>query len=118
MRAQDEGSWDRCVREHRGGSKGSRGAPENGDLRGRRGCGWLYRVPDAVVIVVVGIIVVVASSTTSLQRFAANVTPLRLFQQDTHVYIPKALLRGIYIIRSRLNSNIMNHARPVSGARV
>lgn len=49
-----------------------------------------------------------ASSTTSLQQFAANVTPLRLFQQDTHVY--KALLRGIYIIRSRLKSNIMNHA--------
>lgn len=40
--------------------------------------------------------------------FAANVTPLRLFQQDTRVYT--ALLRGFYIIRSWLESNIMNHA--------
>lgn len=76
-----------------------RGAPENGDLRVRHGCGWLqgfcrWRRPHRCRRIV---------------TFAANVTPLRLFERGPpRVYT--ALLRGIYIIRPRLESNIMNHA--------
>lgn len=71
-----------------------RGAPENGDLRVHTWVWVASRVSaDGVVLIVV----------------AANVTPLRLFQRGPpRVYT--ALLRGIYIIRPRLESNIMNHA--------
>lgn len=59
-------------------------------------------------VVVVVVVVVFGVVRNAVVAFAANVTPLRLFQQDTRVYT--ALLRGVYIIRSRLESNIMNHA--------
>jgi len=97
------------------GAQRDRGAPENGDLRDRLvgvgGCG----VPDGVVLVVVVVVVVVLAVVAGIScnavAFAANETPLCLFQQEAHVY--EALLRGVYIIRFRVKSNIMNHvSRP------
>jgi hypothetical protein len=45
-----------------------------------------------VVIVVVVVVVVVGSVARNITAFAANVTPLRLFQQDTRV-----CTRAVYV---------------------
>lgn len=87
------------------GSGGGRGenAPENGDLRVRRGCGWLARVSLPMAE---------SSSSLSPHRYIRRQRDApALVRTGPHplAYI-RALLRGIYIIRPRLESNIMNHA--------
>jgi len=87
-----------------------RGAPENGDLRDRRGCGWLRGSS------------LMASSSSSSSSSSSQRRPQHhriRRQRDAPVLIPtghsrvyKGRLRGVYIIRSRLESNIMNHASP------